>query len=134
MKIYKHREKCYRKTNKKKFKRKFFIKSFSFFSNLSHPVKLTLLFAIKIGRLCNNRKMSYFGIFVSLSNNKSNHNHKKRKDSLETRAVFSWFSMLTWNLGGGPSDFASTFFKMANAYGNFLYDNDFHAVITIIGC
>ena len=23
---------------------------------------------------------------------------------------------------------------MASIYGNFLYDNDFHAVITIIGC
>ena len=62
------------------------------------------------------------------------HSHKKRKESLETRAVFSWISMLTWNFGGGPSDFASTFFKMASAYGNFLYNNKFYAVITITGC
>ena len=62
------------------------------------------------------------------------HSHKKRKDSLETRAVFSWISMLTWNFGGGPSDSASTFFKMASAYESFLYDNDFHKVTTIIGC
>ena len=41
--------------------------------------------------------------------------------------------MLTWNFGGGPSDSASTFFKMASAYGNFPYDNDFHAVVTITG-
>ena len=38
-----------------------------------------------------------------------------------------------WNFGGGPSDSASTFFKTASAYGNFLY-NDFHVVITIIVC
>ena len=35
--------------------------------------------------------------------------------------------------GGGPSDSAATFFKMASAYENFLYD-DFHADITIIRC
>ena len=42
--------------------------------------------------------------------------------------------MLTLNFGGGPSDSASNFFKMASAYGNFLYDNDFDVVITVIGC
>ena len=42
--------------------------------------------------------------------------------------------MLTWNFGGGPSDSALTFFKMESAYGNFLYENDFHAFIIIIGC
>ena len=42
--------------------------------------------------------------------------------------------MLTWNFGGDPSDSASTFFKMASAYRNFLYNNDFHAVRTVIGC
>ena len=42
--------------------------------------------------------------------------------------------MLTWNFGGGLSESGSTFFKMARADGNFLYDNDFHAVITITGC
>ena len=30
------------------------------------------------------------------------------------------FQLLTWNFGGGPSDFVLTFFKMASAYGNFL--------------
>ena len=63
-----------------------------------------------------------------------NHSHKKRKDSLETRGVFSWTSMLTWNFGGGPSDSTSTFFKMKSAYGIFPYDNDFHAVKTVSGC
>ena len=38
------------------------------------------------------------------------HSHKKRKDSLETRAVFSWILILTWNFGGGRSNSASTFF------------------------
>ena len=42
--------------------------------------------------------------------------------------------MLTWNFGGSPSDSASTFFKMANQYGILPYDNNFHAVIIIIGC
>ena len=36
------------------------------------------------------------------------HSHKKRKDSLETRAVFSWILILTWNFGGGRSASAST--------------------------
>ena len=28
------------------------------------------------------------------------HSQKKRKDNLETRAVFSWILILTWILGG----------------------------------
>ena len=40
--------------------------------------------------------------------------------------------MFTENFGGGPSDSASTFFNMVSVYENFLYDNDFHAVTTII--
>ena len=43
------------------------------------------------------------------------HIHKKRKDSLETRAVFSWILILTWNFGGGQNNSASTFFKTASA-------------------
>ena len=58
----------------------------------------------------------------------------ERSGSLETPAVYSSISMLTWNFGGGPSGSVSTFFKMTSAYGNFLYNNDFHAVIFIIGC
>lgn len=42
--------------------------------------------------------------------------------------------MLTWNLGGCPSDSASTFSKMVSADGNLLYNNDFLAIITIISC
>ena len=45
----------------------------------------------------------------------SEHSHKKRKDSLETRAIFSWILILTWNFGGGRSGSASTFFKIASA-------------------
>ena len=47
------------KQNKKKFKRKFFIKRFSSFSNLPHPVKPTLLFVVKISRPCNNKKCPF---------------------------------------------------------------------------
>ena len=36
------------------------------------------------------------------------HSHKKRKDSLETRAVFSWILILTRNFGDGRSGSAST--------------------------
>ena len=39
------------KQNKKKLKPKFFIKSFSSFSNLPHPVKPTQLFVVKTSRL-----------------------------------------------------------------------------------
>ena len=46
--------------------------------------------------------------------------HKKRKDSLETRAIISWILTLTWNFGGGPSNSALTFFKMVSADGSFL--------------
>ena len=42
--------------------------------------------------------------------------------------------MLTWDFGGSPRESGSIFFKMASAYGNSLYDNDFHAVATITGC
>ena len=31
------------------------------------------------------------------------YSHQKRKDSLDTRAVFSWILILTWNFGGGRS-------------------------------
>ena len=55
------------KQNKNKFKQKFFIKSFSSFSNLSHPVKPTLRFAVKISHPCNNEKypvLQHFSHFV----------------------------------------------------------------------
>ena len=54
----------------------------------------------------------------------------KREDSLEKR----WILKLTLNFGGDPSHTASTFFKMASADGYFLYEDDFHAVITIADC
>ena len=43
------------------------------------------------------------------------HSHKKQKDSLETRAAFSWLLILTWNVGGGPSDSAPNLLKTASA-------------------
>ena len=43
------------------------------------------------------------------------HSHNKWKDSLKTRAAFSWISILTWIFGGSRSDSASTFFKIASA-------------------
>ena len=39
---------------------------------------------------------------------RKNHSHKKRKDSLETRVVFSAILILTWNFGGGWGGSAST--------------------------
>ena len=50
-----------------------------------------------------------------ISRNSFYHSHKKQKDSLETWAVFSWILLLTWNFGGGRSDSASIFFKIASA-------------------
>ena len=40
-----------------------------------------------------------------------NHRHEKRKDKLETRAAFSWISILTWNFGSNQSNSASNFSK-----------------------
>ena len=45
---------------------------------------------------------------------KFKHSHKKRKDSLETRTLFSWILILNWNFGGDWSNSASTFFKIAS--------------------
>ena len=82
----------------------------------------------------NSLDLLFDAILIDLSCNLLIHSHKKRNDSRETRAVFSWISMLPWNFGGGTSDSAPTFFKTASADGSFLYDNDFHAIIIIIGC
>ena len=54
---------------------------------------------------------------------KEKHSHKKWKDSLETRTVFSWSLILTWNFGGGRSDSASTLFKIASASWFWCYYN-----------
>ena len=54
----------------------------------------------------------------------------KREDSVEKR----WNLKLTLNFGGGPSDTASTFLKMASPDGHFLYKDDFDAVISITDC
>ena len=59
------------------------------------------------------------GSNVGKFRNRLYHSHKKRKDSLETRAVFTWISILTWNFGGGRSGSAQA---------------DFDAIRTIIEC
>ena len=43
------------------------------------------------------------------------HNHKKRKDSLETRPAFSLILVSTRNFWGCPNNFALTLFKIASA-------------------
>ena len=74
---------------------------------------------------------------------KYTHSHKKkRKGSLETRVVFSWILILTWNFGGGRSDSASSFFKIARTswlwcYWNYnwllyMLDNDNNDNITSV--
>ena len=42
----------------------------------------------------------------------SDHSHKKREDSLEALAEFSWILILTWNFGSGRRVSASTIFQM----------------------
>ena len=80
---------------------------------------------------------NFFGIFVLL-NFQSSAKHfsapscyfMKRRDNVEKR----WILKLTLNFGGGTSDTASTFRKMASADGYFLYEDDVDAVITITDC
>ena len=50
------------------------------------------------------------------------HSHKKQKDSLETKNSFR---------RSGPE---STFFKIENSDGSFLYEDDFDAIIIINDC
>ena len=63
------------------------------------------------------------------------------QDTFEThkQSFISAFSICmtgpwTLNFSCCPSDSASTFFKMASTDRNFLYDDDIHAVISIISC
>ena len=48
------------------------------------------------------------------------HSHKKRKDSLETRAVFSWILILAWSFRGSQSGSVST---LASASWFWCYQN-----------
>ena len=48
------------------------------------------------------------GSNVGKFRNRLYHSHKKRKDSLETRAVFTWILIWTWNFGGSRSGSTST--------------------------
>ena len=54
-------------------------------------------------------------MIVLILRSNSNRSHKKRKDSLETRAVLIKISMLSWNL--------------YLAEGNQVFAGDFHAVL-----
>ena len=54
----------------------------------------------------------------------------KREDNVEERLILK----LTLNFGGGPSNTASTFLKMARADKYFLYEDDFDAVISVTDC
>ena len=54
----------------------------------------------------------------------------KREDNVEERLILK----LTLNFGGGPSNTAPTFLKMASADKYFLYEDDFDAVITVTDC
>ena len=57
-----------------------------------------------------------------------NHSHKKRKDSLETRAVHIEICMLCWNL----INLGSVLDNMACTNGNQLLEGDLHAILNKI--
>ena len=57
------------------------------------------------------------------------HSHKKRKDSLETRAVHTEICMLCWNLVSGPKHRGSFLDNMACSKGNQLLESDMHAIL-----
>ena len=86
-------------------------KSFDWFETFL--VLLILLFNYKIVKLSTEKTYCII-VFQDLTY-RLLHGHKKRKDSLETWAAFSWILILTWSFGGGLSNSASTFFKIASA-------------------
>ena len=61
--------------------------------------------------------------------NKSNHSHKKQKDSLETRALQIEIFMLCWTLPSGPKHQGSLLKNMAFSEGNQLFAGDFHTLL-----
>ena len=54
------------------------------------------------------------------------------KQRLHLSTAFTGILILTWNFADCPSESASNFFKIASADGNFLYEDDFDVVITLI--
>ena len=58
-----------------------------------------------------------------------NHSHKKRKDSLEIRAVCTEISMVSWNLPNGPKHRGSFLKNMTRSDGDLLLTGAFHATM-----
>ena len=59
----------------------------------------------------------------------SYHSRKKRKNSLETRAIYIEISMVSWNLPNGPKHRGSIFRNMASSEGNQQHAKAFHATM-----
>ena len=57
------------------------------------------------------------------------HSHKKRKDSLETRAVYIENPLVSWNLPNGPKHRASVLKNMASSEGDQLLAGAFPAIV-----
>ena len=62
----------------------------------------------------------------------SNHSHKKRKDSLETRAVYIQISLVSWNLPNGPKQQGSILRNMSSSEADQLLAGAFHAIMNKI--
>ena len=58
-----------------------------------------------------------------------NHIHKKRKDSLETRAVYIEIAWVSWNLPNGPKHRGSILKNMASSEGDQLLAGACHAIM-----
>ena len=57
------------------------------------------------------------------------HSLKKRRDSLETRAVYIEISLVSWNLPNGPKHRGSILKNMASSEGDQLLAGAFHAIM-----
>ena len=58
-----------------------------------------------------------------------NHTHKKRNDSLDTRAVFIEISLVFLNLSNGPKHWGSTLRNTVNSKGDQPLAGAFHAIM-----
>ena len=65
----------------------------------------------------------------SCSYHRNARNGKKRKNSLETRAIYIEISMVSWNLPNGPKHRGSIFRNMASSEGNQQLAKAFHAIM-----
>ena len=82
------------------------------FSNVK--AKTSSSFAVKVTERSNHLFLLSIW-WITFLRHLYDHSHKKRKDSQKTRTAFRWILILTWNFGGGRSDSASAFFKIASA-------------------